>query len=46
LVDPHFQTVQVSRGGGKPELYNTLQELSADPHLPGFRVLVGRIFAR
>jgi Uma2 family endonuclease len=46
LVDPHFRTVRVHRPGAEPELFNVTQELSAEPHLPGFRVAVARIFAR
>ena len=46
LVDPHDQTVLVYRAGMAPELFNVTQELSAEPHLPGFRVSVARIFSR
>jgi len=46
LVDPHYRTVQVHRPNAEPELYNVTQELSAEPHLPGFRVPVAQIFAR
>jgi Uma2 family endonuclease len=45
VVDPHFRTVRVHRPGAEPELFNVRQELSADPHLPGFRVAVADIFA-
>jgi Uma2 family endonuclease len=44
VVDPHFQTVRVHRPGLPPELFNTGQELSGEPHLPGFRVPVADIF--
>ena len=46
VVDPHDRTVLVYRPGAEPELFNVRQELSGDPHLPGFRVPVAQIFAR
>jgi Uma2 family endonuclease len=46
LVDPHHRTVEVHRPEAEPELFNVRQELSADPHLPGFRAPVARIFGR
>ncbi|HZT82057.1 MAG TPA: Uma2 family endonuclease [Gemmataceae bacterium] len=46
LVNPHFRTVTVHRPGAEPELFNVTQELPAEPHLPGFRVPVARIFGR
>jgi Uma2 family endonuclease len=46
LVDPHHRTVEVHRPDGEPELFNVRQELSADPHLPGFQVAVARIFGQ
>jgi Uma2 family endonuclease len=46
LVDPHFETVQVFRPGAPSEMFNVQHELSADPHLPGFRVRVAQIFGR
>jgi Uma2 family endonuclease len=46
LVDTHFETVQVFRPGAPPEMFNVRQELSAEPHLPGFRVRVAQIFGR
>ena len=44
LVDPDFRTVLVHRPGAEPELFNVRQEISADPHLPGFRIPVAKIF--
>jgi Uma2 family endonuclease len=44
LVDPHFETVTVYETSQPPILCNIRQTLSADPHLPGFRVPVARIF--
>ncbi len=46
LVDPHHRTVEVHRPGGEPELFNVRQEMSAEPHLPGFGVPVAQIFGR
>ena len=46
VVHPRFRTVTVFRPGSEPELFNALQELSAEPHLPGFRVLVANLFGR
>lgn len=46
LVDPYRRTVQVLRPGTEPESFNVNQELSGEPHLPGFRVAVARLFAR
>lgn len=46
LVDPDLQTVQVIRPDAKPVLFNTTQELTAEPHLPGFRVAVAEFFSR
>lgn len=44
VIDPIFCTVQVYRPDAKPVLFNDDQELTGDPHLPGFRVLVARLF--
>lgn len=44
VVDPVFQTVQVYRPDGRPALFNADQELTGEPHLPGFRVPVARLF--
>jgi Uma2 family endonuclease len=46
VVDPHFRTVRVHRPGAEPELVNVQQDLSGDPHLPGFRVPVAQLFPR
>jgi Uma2 family endonuclease len=45
IVNPHDQTVTIYRPGTAPELVNIRQELSGEPHLPGFRVSVAEIFA-
>jgi Uma2 family endonuclease len=44
IVDPHFRTVTVYRRGAAPELVNVDQELTAEPHMPGFRVRVAELF--
>src|SRR5205085_10500858 len=37
VIDPYLHTVTILRPQAKPELVNADQELSAEPHLPGFR---------
>jgi Uma2 family endonuclease len=44
ILDPDFDTVTVHRPNAKPQLFNRDQELSAEPHLPGFRVKVAELF--
>jgi Uma2 family endonuclease len=44
IVDPSLRTVTVLRPGAEPELVNVRQELSAEPHLPGFRVPAASLF--
>lgn len=44
LVDPDFETVTVYRPDAEPVSFNKQQDLTADPHLPGFRVRVGELF--
>jgi Uma2 family endonuclease len=46
VVNVHFRTVTVHRPGAPPEMFNDTQQLSAEPHLPGFVVPVAKIFAR
>jgi Uma2 family endonuclease len=43
-VNPVFESVTVHRPGMPPELFNVTQDLTAEPHLPGFRVPVAEIF--
>ncbi len=45
IVNAHDQTVTIYRPGTEPELVNVRQELSGEPHLPGFRVAAAEIFA-
>jgi Uma2 family endonuclease len=44
VIDPHDETVTAYRPGEAPELSNVKQELSAEPHLPGFRIPVKELF--
>jgi Uma2 family endonuclease len=44
IIDPELQTVAVYRPDALPVSFNTGQELSAEPHLPGFRVGVASLF--
>jgi hypothetical protein len=46
VISPYDRTVRVYRPDAEPELFNVNQELSGDPHLPGFRVRVASIFSR
>ena len=46
VVNPRFRTINVYRPDAEPELFNELQEITAEPHLPGFRVAVAEIFGR
>jgi Uma2 family endonuclease len=45
VLDPVFRTVQVYRPAAEPEMVNATQELSGEPHLPGFRVAVAHLFS-
>jgi Uma2 family endonuclease len=45
VVNPFDETVNVYRPGAPPELFNTAQDLTADPHRPGFRARVAEVFA-
>lgn len=45
IIDPVDRTVRIYRPGKKPEFVNDDQELSGEPHLPGFRVPVAQLFA-
>lgn len=44
VIDPILRTVQVYRPDAKPTLFNDSQELPGEPHLPGFRVPVAKLF--
>jgi Uma2 family endonuclease len=44
VVDPEFRTVTAYRPDAPPELFHEHQDLTAEPHLPGFSVPVAEIF--
>ena len=44
IIDPYDESVKVYRLGAKVRSYNTDEELSGEPELPGFRVPVARLF--
>ncbi|MEW4566247.1 Uma2 family endonuclease [Tautonia sp. JC769] len=44
IVNPRFKTVTAYRPDTPPEQFNEVQELTAEPHLPGFRVPVASLF--
>jgi Uma2 family endonuclease len=44
IVDPDLRTVTVHRPQTPPVLFNTLQELTCEPELPGFKVPVAHLF--
>ena len=44
LMNPRFRLVSVFRPETEPVMFNALHELSAEPHLPGFRVPVAKLF--
>ena len=44
IADPDLRTVAAHRPDTAPVLFNILQELTAESHLPGFRVPVAELF--
>ncbi len=44
VIDPHDRTVTIYRPDAELEVVNVTQELSGEPHLPGFRVAVAQLF--
>ena len=46
VVEPVFRTVTIYRPGHEPELLNSRQEQTGDPHLPGFRAPVAALFRK
>jgi Uma2 family endonuclease len=44
VIDPADRTVRVYRPDARPQLFNDEQELTGEPHLPGFRAPVARLF--
>jgi Uma2 family endonuclease len=45
IIDPRRRTVTIHRPNQEPEMVNVHQELSGEPHLPGFHVPVAELFA-
>jgi Uma2 family endonuclease len=44
IIDPYRRTVTAYKPDADPELFTVRNELVAEPHLPGFRVAVARLF--
>ena len=44
IIDPYRRTITLHQPDSEPELFNIRDELSALPHLPGFRIPVARFF--
>jgi Uma2 family endonuclease len=44
IIDPYRRTVTSHRPDAEPALFNIRQELTAEPHLPGFAAEVRRLF--
>lgn len=44
ILNPYDRTVTVYQTDAQPISFNICQELSGEPHLPGFRVPVARLF--
>jgi len=44
VVEPIFRTVCVYRPDAPPAMFNDTQELSGEPHLPGFHAPVSEVF--
>jgi Uma2 family endonuclease len=44
ILEPVFKTVTVYQPGRGPILFNSPDELTGDPHLPGFRARVAELF--
>jgi Uma2 family endonuclease len=44
IIDPYRRTITVHQPECKAKLFNVGDELSAEPHLPGFRIPVAQLF--
>jgi Uma2 family endonuclease len=44
LAEPVFRTITVYRPDADPQMFTAKQELTAEPHLPGFRAAVSAMF--
>lgn len=45
VIDPDLKVVQVHRPNEEPVSFNIRQQLTAEPHLPGFQIAVADLFA-
>jgi Uma2 family endonuclease len=45
IVKPRHRTIEIFQRGAEPIMVNVTQELSAEPHLPGFRIPAVQLFA-
>ncbi|WP_168222128.1 Uma2 family endonuclease [Aquisphaera giovannonii] len=46
IINAKFRTVTAYRPDAEPIMFSGDQELTAEPHLPGFRVRLGEVFGR
>jgi len=44
IIQPGFSTVTVYRPDDVPKLYTIRDEITTEPHLPGFRAAISEIF--
>lgn len=44
VAETVFKTITVYRPGAEPEMFTVKQEITAEPHLPGFRAAVAEMF--
>jgi Uma2 family endonuclease len=44
IVEPVFKTITVYRPDAEPELFSLSDEITAEPHLPGFKAAVAELF--
>lgn len=46
VANPRFRTVTVYRPGAASVMFSGVQEIAAEPHLPGLRISVARLFGQ
>ena len=44
IIDPYRRTITVHQPDCEPRFFNIRDELSAEPHLSGFRIPVAQLF--
>jgi Uma2 family endonuclease len=44
IIDPALRTITANRPDAPPEIFSEGQDLTAEPHLPGFRMPVAEVF--